>query len=254
MVGDTADNPQTQKESPRALSEALGLLARGAAQGHPWRVVAGGDPPEGAARLLDLSQVGSLHVMTQWAGGLSLGPLLTPQELRRSDLIEELAPLLRAWAEASRAGWLGGAVEVADAATRAVLTAWGGSVILASREGAREVTWASLFEATGARRPEELFLRICVPSRPWSWGALKVCGQSAAAAWVDRGELAVAVAEPGQQRRLRGLELVLMRRMTREAGSVIDVEGLTGDYRLHGDTAEAVRAVLRRLASRLTTV
>lgn len=259
MFGDTADKPPAKKEMPQTLPEALRFLRQGAPGGQAWRLVAGGTAvQEHRGRVLDLSGVASLRQVTEWESSLSLGPLLSAEALRQEPLLEELAPLLHLWAAwpsplAARAT-LGGALEVPCAATRAALTAWGGSVILASTEGARELDWEALWSGQRARLPEELFLRVSVPARPWAVAALERRGQSAAATWAHQGEVAVVAADQAGTRRLRGLELVLMRRLAQEAGSVIDVAGLTGEYHLHGDTAEAVGAVLHRLTSRLATV
>lgn len=259
MLGDSADKPQAKKEAPQALPEALALLHQGASQGQAWHIVAGGTASDTTrAPCLHLTGIDSLRQVTEWESSLSLGPLLTASVLRQEPLVEELAPLLHLWANwpspLAAQVTLGGALEVPCAATRAVLLAWGGSVILAATEGARELDWEALWSGHKPRLPEELFLRISVPSRPWAVVALERRRESAAAAWAHRGEVAVAVAEGAQQRRLRGLELVLMRRMAQDPGSVIDVAGLTGEYHLNGDTAEAVGAVLRRLTSRLATV
>jgi CO/xanthine dehydrogenase FAD-binding subunit len=164
--------------SPRDLSSAYALLARGSAD-EPVRPVAGGTdlmvtlngelaPPP--ASVVDLWAIEALRGIAIDGDALSLGALTTYTDIRRSALCREHVPALVeaaatiGAAQIQNRGTLGGNIANASPAgdTLPVLLASDAMIVVGSERGEREVPAAEFW--TGYRRTalahDELILRI----------------------------------------------------------------------------------------------
>jgi CO/xanthine dehydrogenase FAD-binding subunit len=169
--------------SPARLDEALALLD--AADGAPWRPIAGGtdlmvqltgeigEPPE---RVLDLWAIDELRGIRMDGAVLAVGALTTYTELRRSaDVVEHAPSLAEAAATIGAAqiqnrGTLGGNIANASPAgdTLPVLLALDAEIVLRSRSAERAVAARDFWTGyrTTARRDDELVLGVRIPVVP----------------------------------------------------------------------------------------
>jgi CO/xanthine dehydrogenase FAD-binding subunit len=174
--------PEPPVESPRDLSEAYALLESGDPS---WRPIAGGTdllvqmtgelgPPP--ARVLDVSRLNELRGIGLEPRALSLGALTTYTELRRSPLVNEIAPALVeaaatiGAAQIQNRGTIGGNLANASPAgdTLPVLLAFDSEIVVGGPRGERTIPVESFF--IGYRRtalaPDELILRVRIPIVP----------------------------------------------------------------------------------------
>ncbi len=168
--------------APRALDEALDLLARHGAEA---KVLAGGQSlvPLMNMRLarpalvVDVNRVAGLgEVRPVGDGGLALGALTRQRTLERSPLVRRRAPLLAEAAplighQATRSrGTVGGSCAHADPAAElpACSVALDARLHLASTRGRRTVGAAEFYVGllATALRPDELLVEVEIPAPP----------------------------------------------------------------------------------------
>src|ERR1019366_7797681 len=126
--------------------------------------------------VLDISGVPELGGIDEADGSITIKPLATHTELRRSDLVQKFAPLLRSAASSIGSpqirdrGTLGGNVMNAAACADTVppLIALGATVTLQSKATCRELALADLFVKPYQTKatPEELLTAIRFPKLP----------------------------------------------------------------------------------------
>ena len=170
-------------ESPSSLERAYALLADRA--DGTWRPLAGGtdlmvqmtgEIGEAPDRVLDIWGLDELRGIAVDGDRLVIGALTTYTELRRSDVVAELAPALVdaaatiGAAQIQNRGTIGGNIVNASSAgdTLPVLLAMGAELVLGSVGGERSVHaddfWPSY--RTTARGDDELLLRVRIPLVP----------------------------------------------------------------------------------------
>jgi CO/xanthine dehydrogenase FAD-binding subunit len=170
---------------PESLDEALDELS---AAGEDAKVLAGGQSlvPVLNMRLLrpstvvDLARVPGLDGIESRNGSLVVGALVTQRELEESELARERLPLV---AEAlphighfvtRNRGTVGGSIAHADAAAELplCLAVLGGSVVVASQAGRREVPASEFFVThfTTTLAPGELVVETLWPVPSGEWG------------------------------------------------------------------------------------
>ena len=126
--------------------------------------------------VLDISGVPELGGIDEADGSITIKPLATHTELRRSDLVQKFAPLLRSAASSIGSpqirdrGTLGGNIMNAAACADTVppLIALGATVTLQSKAACRELALADLFVKPYQTKatPEELLTAIRFPKLP----------------------------------------------------------------------------------------
>ncbi len=172
---------QIEVRSASTVAEALDIMAQGADEGRPWMPLAGGTDlmvwinqrrlvP---ARVLDLWPCEGLRGVSEIEGAVTFGALTTYRQVRDSEEANLfLKPLVEAarWcgaAQIQQRGTLGGNMAGASPAgdSLPVLSAWGASLTLASKRGAREVDLKDFYQGyrQTALEPDEIILRISVP-------------------------------------------------------------------------------------------
>lgn len=171
------DDPEA--ETPRTLTEAYALLARGGrrplAGGTDTLVERAAGIPD-ARRYLDLAALEELRGIRAADRELVLGANTTYAEIRRSRLVAKHAPVLAAMAaevgaaQIQNRGTLGGNIATASPAgdSLPVLLALDAQIVVGSARGERTVPAAGFFPAyrRTTLAPDELILRIAVPIRP----------------------------------------------------------------------------------------
>jgi CO/xanthine dehydrogenase FAD-binding subunit len=173
--------PRFEYHAPRALDEALALLAR---QGDRAKVLAGGQSlipllnfrlahPE---VLVDINRIGDLAYVRANGDGLAIGALTRQHAVERSETVRARAPIL---AEACRfighlpirhRGTIGGSLAHADPASElpAVMVALEAQLTLAREQARRTMSAAGFFVGplTTALAPGELLVEVRVPDPP----------------------------------------------------------------------------------------
>ena len=173
--------PRFEYHAPRAVDEALALLAR---QGDRAKVLAGGQSlipllnfrlaqPEA---LVDINRIVDLAYVRATADGLAIGALTRQHAVERSETVRARAPIL---AEACRfmghlpirhRGTIGGSLAHADPASElpAVMVALEAQLTLAREQARRTVPADQFFVGplTTALEPGELLVEVRVPDQP----------------------------------------------------------------------------------------
>src|ERR1039458_7702620 len=164
------------------IAEACSVLAK---HGSDVTILAGGtdvliELRRGTTKapkvVLDISGVPELGGIDEADGSITIKPLATHTELRRSDLVQKFAPLLRSAASSIGSpqirdrGTVGGNIMNAAACADTVppLIALGATVTLQSKAGCREMPLADLFVKPyqTKAKPDELLTAIHFPKLP----------------------------------------------------------------------------------------
>jgi len=177
--------PRFEYHAPRALDEALTLLAR---QGDRAKVLAGGQSlipllnfrlaqPEA---LVDINRIGDLAYVRATGDGLAIGALTRQHAVERSETVRARAPIL---AEACHfmghlpirhRGTIGGSLAHADPASElpAVMVALEAQLTLAREQARRTVSADKFFVGplTTGLEPGELLVEVRVPDQPQRTG------------------------------------------------------------------------------------
>lgn len=165
-------------ERPRSLDDALQLLAE---RGEDAVPLAGGQSLvpmmnlrlARPAILVDLNGVPGLDGIVERDGMLVIGAMARQRDVERSPLCLKFCPLLaRALRyvgnpQTRNRGTIGGNLAQADPASEipTVVAACGGVIVLASRDGTRELDCDAFFTMpyTNARTPGELVVEVRIP-------------------------------------------------------------------------------------------
>jgi CO/xanthine dehydrogenase FAD-binding subunit len=172
--------PQYELVTPRALEDALKLLAREPAQ---WKPFAGGTDlmvlleagKLAHRRFLNIWRLKELHGVSETREHVTLGALTTYTEVQRSEMLHREFPLLcRAAAETGSVatqnrGTLGGNIANASPAADSppALLVYDAELELVSARGARWVPYAQFHKGYKQMdiAPDELIARIRMPRR-----------------------------------------------------------------------------------------
>jgi len=174
--------PRFQFHQPASLDEALSLLAEHGEEASPF---AGGTELLIALKarvlrfehLIDIKRIPDLAgIAIGAAGSVSIGSLVTHEELTRSAIVRERMPGYAALSDnianirVRKKGTLGGNLCFAEphADPPALLCAFGTRLHLASPRGRRDLTLHEFIESelSTARESDELLVRIEVPALP----------------------------------------------------------------------------------------
>jgi len=204
-------------ERPRSLDDALQLLAD---RGDDAIPLAGGQSLvpmmnlrlARPATLVDLNEVPGLDGIVEHDGTLVIGAMARQRDVERSPLCLRLSPLLASALrhvgnpQTRNRGTIGGNLAHADPASEipTAVAASGGVIVLASRDGTRELDCDAFFTRpyTNARSPGELVVEVRIPvlQRDQGWAFEEVAPSYAAQAIVavsavaDAGGVRAAVA------------------------------------------------------------
>ena len=204
-------------ERPRSLDDALQLLAE---RGEDAIPLAGGQSLvpmmnlrlTRPAILVDLNEVPGLDGIDERDGMLVIGAMARQRDVERSPLCARLSPLLASALrhvgnpQTRNRGTIGGNLAHADPASEVptAVAATGGVIVLASRDGTRELDCDAFFTRpyTNARNPGELVVEVRIPvlRRDQGWAFEEVAPSYAAQAFVavsavaDAGGVRAAVA------------------------------------------------------------
>ncbi|MCL4290512.1 MAG: FAD binding domain-containing protein [Thermoleophilia bacterium] len=273
-------------ERPETLEEALGLLAE---HGEEAKVLAGGQSlvPLLSMRfarpavLVDVNRLPGLDGIAAENGHVRAGTLArqsafgeAPPVLERVPLATEAVPHIGHFATRNR-GTVGGSIAHADARAELplALVALGGSAVLASRRGRREVAADDLFVThfTSALEPDELLVETLWPAAGPGWGcafeelALRAgdyaLGMTACVLHIEEARIAVArvavgavtdrptvIPEAGELLAGEAVDATLAREAGRAAARAVDpVDSLhaSAAYQRHLTGLLVERAVLR---------
>lgn len=273
-------------ERPETLEEALGLLAE---HGEEAKVLAGGQSlvPLLSMRfarpavLVDVNRLPGLDGIAAENGHVRAGTLArqsafgeAPPVLERVPLATEAVPHIGHFATRNR-GTVGGSIAHADARAELplALVALGGSAVLASRRGRREVAADDLFVThfTSALEPDELLVETLWPAAGPGWGcafeelALRAgdyaLGMTACVLQIEEARIAVArvavgavtdrptvIPEAGELLAGEAVDATLAREAGRAAARAVDpVDSLhaSAAYQRHLTGLLVERAVLR---------
>jgi carbon-monoxide dehydrogenase medium subunit len=172
---------------PDSLAEAFDLLDR---YGDDGRILAGGQSlvPTLNMRLvapravIDINRLPGLDAIRLAPDGLVIGALARQEDVERSPLVNEHAPLIAAAVphighSAIRVrGTVGGSLALADPAAElpACAVALGATIRVAGRAGRRDIAAAEFFRGiyTTALLPGEIVIELAVPraAAGWRWG------------------------------------------------------------------------------------
>jgi carbon-monoxide dehydrogenase medium subunit len=129
--------------------------------------------------LIDINRLPGLGTIRETANGLVIGALARHDELERSLLVRERAPLISAampyvgHAAIRSRGTFGGSLALADPAAElpACVVALDAALRLATRRGTREVPAADFFRGiyTTALQPGELLIEVVIPTAEAGW-------------------------------------------------------------------------------------
>lgn len=190
------DLPLFDLRRPRSLDELCGWVAESAARGQKAVLYAGGTdwmveqemrPPLASETepppVFDVSRLAELRGISIEGDRLTLGAATTYQELRRSALIAERAPLLARMAadvgaiQIQARGTLGGNLATGSPAADGVaaLAAYDATIVVQSARGERRIPFSAL--QTGYKRStraeDELFraieIELPAPGAAWCW-------------------------------------------------------------------------------------
>jgi carbon-monoxide dehydrogenase medium subunit len=171
--------PHVQYEAPKAVSEAIGLLAEHLEEAS---VLAGGQSliPLLALRLahpavlIDINGIDELSVVSATDGWVTIGAMTREYVAEKSETVADAVPLLAAALplighEAIRSrGTIGGSLAHADPAAElpAVARALDAEFVVRGQSGERVVPAAAWFEGflTTSRRPDELLAEVRFPT------------------------------------------------------------------------------------------
>ncbi len=173
--------PRFDYHAPRALTEAIDLIAR---HGGAARVLAGGQSlvpmlnfrlaqPEA---LVDLRHVPGLAGIEAEAGTIRIGAMTRQRQAEHSPVIAQHLPLMAAalqWvghAPTRSRGTIGGSIAHADPSAELpmVLRALDGEVVASGPSGARVIPADALFQSmfTTALAPDEILTEVRLPAMP----------------------------------------------------------------------------------------
>lgn len=173
--------PRFDYHAPRALTEAIDLIAR---HGGAARVLAGGQSlvpmlnfrlaqPEA---LVDLRHVPGLAHIEADAGTIRIGAMTRQRQAEHSPVIAQHLPLMAAalqWvghAPTRSRGTIGGSIAHADPSAELpmVLRALDGEVVASGPSGARVIPADALFQSmfTTALAPDEILTEVRLPAMP----------------------------------------------------------------------------------------
>jgi carbon-monoxide dehydrogenase medium subunit len=169
---------------PASLAETFDLLER---YGEDGRILAGGQSlvPVLNMRLatpravIDINRLPGLDAIRMTVEGLVIGALVRHEELERSPVIQQHAPLIAAamphvgHAAIRTRGTLGGSLALADPAAElpACVVALDATIRVTSRRGQRDITAADFFRGiySTALEPDEILTEILVPANRAAW-------------------------------------------------------------------------------------
>jgi carbon-monoxide dehydrogenase medium subunit len=169
---------------PTSLAETFELLER---YGDDGRILAGGQSlvPTLNMRLatpravIDINHLPGLNEIRVTPNGLVIGALVRHDEVERSPVLRERAPLIAAamphvgHAAIRARGTFGGSLALADPAAElpACVVALDATIRVASRRGTRDIAAADFFQGvyTTALAPGEVIVEIIIPPGDGTW-------------------------------------------------------------------------------------